>query len=213
MGRFLPLANRLAESLFTSWSVYPYMTNCWKFIYEEALSGLRHRPHFFFDLADPASRSAADLSDMIDSLKGFEKIGRVTLSVNGSEANQIAHALGLEEAANDALSLERMANEIRAKAGISEASIHLVKCATTATTDSTVTVDGPYCAKPKLSVGAGDRFNAGLLAGLLLGLDPVERLSLGCASSGYFVRNAKSATWSQIIPFLRIWAADTFSEQ
>jgi sugar/nucleoside kinase (ribokinase family) len=211
-GTFLAACQQAKGIAFTSWSVYPYMTDCWKFIFDEALSGISHRPHFFFDLADPASRTAADLVKMIQTLKGFERIGRVTLSVNGNEANQIARALGFEEASGDAGSLERLAGQIRDKAEISEASIHLLKCATSATADSVVTVDGPYCAKPKRSVGAGDRFNAGLLAGLLLGLEPADRLSLGCASSGYFVRAADSGSWSQLIQFLRAWAADSFSD-
>jgi hypothetical protein len=55
-------------------------------------------------------------------------------------------------------------------------------------------------------VGAGDRFNAGWLAGGLLGLAAEERLLLGVAVSGFFVRAARSGSISEIIDFLRCWA-------
>ncbi len=207
-GVFRTACEQASGIALTSWSVYPYMTECWKFLVEEVLAGRSHRPHFFFDLADPASRTADALVEMLDALKGFESIGRVALSVNGNEANQIARALKIDEPGSDAKSWERLANEIRMRAEISETSIHLIDSATTATTELVTTVSGPYCIKPKRSVGAGDRFNAGFFAGLLLGLNPADRLRLGNASSGYFVRRAESASWSQLIQFLREWAAD-----
>lgn len=190
---------------FTSWSVYPYMTDCWRYIYQEALAGITHRPHFFFDLADPASRSTSDVVEMIEALQGFEAIGPVTLSLNGNEANQVASALGFAKAGDEPNAVQQLAGQIREHAAISEASIHLVRGATSVSNDGVVTVDGPYCEKPQRSVGAGDRFNAGIFIGLLLGLSPADRLLLGCAGSGYYVRNAASAAWPALIQFLRRW--------
>jgi hypothetical protein len=202
-GRFRKACEQASGIAFTSWSVYPYMSDCWRFLYQEALLGLSHRPHLFFDLADPASRSQADLIDMLDALVGFEQIGRVTLSVNGNEANRIASAMGLDAAGDSLEQIERQCLQLREQIGISEVSIHLVKGASTATESGAVSIEGPYCAKPKKSVGAGDRFNAGFYAGLLLDLSPIERLATGCASSGFFVRNARSADLGELVEFLR----------
>lgn len=149
---------------------------------------------------------------MIDTITGFESIGPVTFRMNGNEANQITRAMGFVESDDTPESLERLAGEIRAKAEICETSIHLVKKATSVTMDGAATIDGPYCKIPKRRVGAGDRFNAGLFAGILLGLEPAERLTLGCANSGYFVRNAQSATWPQLTQFLKEWAANSHLE-
>ena len=202
-GRFRNACEQARGIAFTSWSVYPYMSDCWRFLYEEALLGLSHRPHLFFDLADPASRSQEDLIGMVDALAGFEQIGRVTLSINGNEANRIAGAIGLETADESDAQVQRLCAELRKRIGISEVSVHLVKGATTATDAGAVSVAGPYCAKPKKSVGAGDRFNAGFFAGLLLDLSPLERLTTGCASSGFFVRNARSANHREFVEFIR----------
>jgi hypothetical protein len=219
-SRFTPdyLANALADGCYrkacesavaialTAWSVYPHMTDCWKYLQAEVFSHLVHRPQFFLDLADPASRSPNDLIGMIAALSGFERIGPTTLSLNGNEANRIARALGLAEATNEPPDVERLASEIRECAQISELGIHLIRSATGATAKGAVTVPGPYCANPRKSVGAGDRFNAGWLAGGLLGLAAEERLLLGVAVSGFFVRAARSGSISEIIDFLRCWA-------
>lgn len=184
---------------FTCWSLYPYMTDCWQYLQTEVLADLTHRPHIYIDLADPASRSEADVHAMLDALVGFERIGRTSLSLNGNEANQLARLLQFEEAGSDAASLERLAARLRAHCGISEVGIHLVKSATAVTTDAACTVTGPWCAKPKKSVGAGDRYNAGYLAGLLLGMELDARLLLGTLASGFFVRNARSATVQDLL--------------
>ena len=208
---FLNACEHAQGIVFTSWSVYPYMTDCWRFLYEEALATLKHRPDFFFDLADPASRSEQDLVEMIKALAGFEQIGRVTLSLNGNEANRLAAVLELKPAGEANEAVERLCASLRDRIGISEVSIHVVKGASTATTEGTFSITGPYCSKPKKSVGAGDRFNAGLLAGLMLKLEPAERLYLGAASSGYFVRNARSAEWKDLADFIRAWAAGKYA--
>lgn len=206
-GAFRKACEQAKGIAFTSWSVYPYMSDCWRFLYQEALAGLEHRPHFFFDLADPASRSEEDLVEMIEALAGFEQIGRVTLSVNGNEANRIAQALEVEKSDESEVQLERLCTQLRECTGISELGIHLVKGATTATDAGAVSIAGPYCARPKKSVGAGDRFNAGFFAGLMLGLEPAERLRLGAACSGFFVRNVRSAQWPELVNFIREWGS------
>jgi hypothetical protein len=205
-GNYRKACESAAGIALTSWSVYPHMTECWKYLQNEVFSHLTHRPQFFLDLADPASRSPGDLVGMIAALAGFEKIGPTTLSLNGNEANRIAKALGFAEATHDSCDLERLASEIRARAQISELGVHLIQSATGATAAGAVTVNGPYCRNPRKSVGAGDRFNAGWLGGALLGLSAEERLLLGVAVSGFFVRAARSGSFSEIIGFLHRWA-------
>ena len=64
---------------------------------------------------------------------------------------------------------------------------------------------GPYEPNPKLTTGAGDNFNAGFCFGQVLGLSTQLSLVLGTATSGYYVRNAKSPTLKDIITFLNYW--------
>src|SRR5690348_3845082 len=53
-GHYRKACERAGGIVLTSWSVYPHMTQCWKFLQKDIFSGFKHRPRFFLDLADPA---------------------------------------------------------------------------------------------------------------------------------------------------------------
>jgi hypothetical protein len=206
-GTFRAACERAQGIALTSWSVYPYMTDCWKHLQSHTLCGLTHHPRFFFDLADPASRTMQDLVAMTEALGGFESIGPTTLSINGNEAVQIAGALGLEAGAADLENSPGLARALREAIGIDEVCIHLIRGAATATVSDVCVLEGPYTPHPRKSVGAGDRFNAGFFLGSLLGLSAHGRLVLGCATSGFFVRHARSGTALEVLDFLDAWSA------
>jgi sugar/nucleoside kinase (ribokinase family) len=74
--------------------------------------------------------------------------------------------------------------------------------AAVANATETAIMDIFYCAKPKKSTGAGDRFNAGYCLGLLLKLDARSRLVCANASAGFFVREARSASLPELAQFI-----------
>ncbi|MBC8038956.1 MAG: carbohydrate kinase, partial [Opitutaceae bacterium] len=186
----------------TNWTLYPHMTAVWRHLQSEVYSKLKHRPAFLIDLVDPSTRSPDDIRDMLATLPGFESTGPVTLGLNGNEANILARLLGLPESAEDNASALALARALRARLGISEVVIHTIKLAAVSARDGDAALTGPFCPSPKKSTGAGDRFNSGYALGLLLGLSPDERLLCACASSGFFVREARSATLPELASFL-----------
>jgi len=197
-GAYLAACQQAQAIALTSWSVLPYMTQCWAFLLEHIYSKLEHRPLFFFDLADPVSRSAEDINEMLEMLKRFEQYGQVIFSLNGNEANQIARLLGISEAEDALDPVQAQAEAIRSALGLYEVGIHLVKGAVLARAQDSAQAVGPYCAKPKKSTGAGDRFNSGYLLGHLLALEPESLLTLACECSGHYVRTAQSATLEEL---------------
>ena len=58
-------------------------------------------------------------------------------------------------------------------------------------------------ARPALSTGAGDHFNAGFALGLALGVPLPAALAIGCATSGAYVRDAQSPDRPRLVKFLR----------
>ncbi|MDI1248550.1 MAG: hypothetical protein PSV13_06670 [Lacunisphaera sp.] len=187
----------------TDWTLYPHMTAVWTLLQREVYSRLTHRPAFFIDLVDPSGRAPADIRGMLDVLPGFEPAGPLTLGLNGNEANVLARLLDLpactEAAPESSLAL---AAALRGRLGISEVVIHHIRSTAVAGPAGGATLWGPYCAQPKKSTGAGDRFNAGYALGLLLGLPAADRLACACAASGYFVREARSASLAELAGFL-----------
>jgi sugar/nucleoside kinase (ribokinase family) len=191
----------------TDWTLYPHMTGVWQLLLREVFGKLVHRPHFFFDLVDPSSRSDDDIRAMLETLPKFELHGPVTLGLNGNEANIIARLTGLREASSDREDSLRLACHLRDCLKVGTIVIHRNKFAVVVGCDGAAAVDGPHCAKPVKSTGAGDRFNAGYIFGLLndCGLD--QCLTLGCATAGLFVRTAKSPDRRALMEFLRAWNA------
>jgi sugar/nucleoside kinase (ribokinase family) len=167
---------------------------------------LKHRPQFFFDLADPASRSEGDIRKMLGTLPSFERCGTTVLGLNGNEADILSRVMGLPAGGKNMPEVERQAAALRERLGISQVVIHHIRFAAVADAQGSWSMAGPHCAKPKKSTGAGDRFNAGYCCGLMLGLDPESRLAFGSAASGFFVREARSASCAELAEFIETWA-------
>lgn len=190
----------------TDWTLYPHMTSCWKKLQEAVFHSLKHKPFFFIDLVDPSSRADADIRAMTETMPGFEANGPTVLGLNGNEANVLSRVLGLETAKDEMESVKTQAAQLRQKLGVSQVVVHCLKFAVRADAAQTTGVAGPFCSRPKKSTGAGDRFNAGYCAGLMLDLPSDSCLALGNASSGFFVREARSATAVELAGFIDRWA-------
>jgi sugar/nucleoside kinase (ribokinase family) len=208
-GTFAAACEGAQVIALTDWSLYPNMTQVWRLLQSEVFSLLAHRPAFFIDLVDPSSRSVADTRDMATVLHEFEPVGPVTLGLNGNEANVLCRAHDVASAPADATPEQTLqqAFALRDLLGVTRVVIHRVPFAVSAAAEHGSTQPGPYSAGTKKSTGAGDRFNAGFCLGLALGLDDSESLVLGCAASGFFVRNARSASQPELVGFLERWAA------
>jgi sugar/nucleoside kinase (ribokinase family) len=208
-GAFAAALGRADLIALTNWTLYPHMTACWKTLQTDFLPALRQRPWLFLDLVDPRSRSRNDMQDMLAVLPGFERHTRCILGGNLNEANVLGELLGLSTVAEEGPEVAPLCAALREKLGISEVAIHCVAGAAVASDDGVVWVEGPYTDTPKKSTGAGDRYNAGYCLGRLLDLPPAQRCLLGAASSGFFVRNARSGIPAEICGLLETWAAGT----
>lgn len=193
----------------TDWTLYPHMTSIWRVLQQEVFSCLGHRPHFLIDLVDPSGRLATDIVEMAGILKDFEAAGRLTLGLNGNEANILSHVHGLPSVSPDASPEETLAQAtaLQALLEITRIVIHRIRFAVASDAGGGFIQAGRFCTHPKKSVGAGDRFNAGIALGLALGCDTADSLALGCATSGFYVRNARSATQEELVEFLAEWGA------
>jgi len=209
-GGYLESCREAGVIALTDWTLYPHMTAVWGLLQSEVYARLEHRPHFLVDLVDPSSRSADDIRGMLRALPAIETCGPVTLGLNGNEANILARLLGLAPAENDAAECVRLAGALRGAIGVSSVVIHRLHFAVSHGPGGAFSAAGPYCERPLKSTGAGDRFNAGYCLGLLAGADPEACLDLGSATSGFFVRNARSGTRSELLEFLRRWRAGDY---
>ena len=190
------------------WSIVFNMTDIWKKLVDEVFPLMADRPSgvkpiAFFDLSDPEKRTTEDILEGMRLIGKFESKFRAVLGLNEKELYQIAGAFGVKEG-----SLKDMVTETYKKLGIYCLVVHPVKEACCCIGGEYYQVEGPYCEKPLTTTGAGDNFNCGFSLGQALGLDPISSLTFGVCTSGFYVRNAKSGSYDEIMGFAKKWAED-----
>lgn len=204
-----------ASSLFglENWTMMPHMSDIWRGLIEEVVPHIdnsKGKRFMFFDLADPEKRTSEDIIEALQLIQKFNSHFNVILGLNFKEGVEIAEVLGLEgyKDEDNKINLKELTERVSKKLNIYCLVIHPTIEASAVIGDSYYHVDGPFTAKPILTTGAGDNFNAGFCLGQILKLSPEQSLILGVATSGYYVRNAKSPSFDDLKEFLNSWAND-----
>ncbi|MFG0275677.1 MAG: PfkB family carbohydrate kinase, partial [Phycisphaerales bacterium] len=81
--------------------------------------------------------------------------------------------------------------------------VHGQRRSAAASVDECASFDAPFTARPVISTGAGDHFNAGFVLASCLGLPLAERLACASAVAGRYVRTAHSPTRGELLSMLR----------
>jgi sugar/nucleoside kinase (ribokinase family) len=191
---------------FVNWTMLPYMSDIWESIQNELcpVDKVRRRK-IFFDLADPEKRTHDDIRRALKLIEKFHTYFDVILGLNEKEAYEIGVVLGLDAEKRTRSALMQLTREIRARTGVDTVVVHPVTYALAVTGHDGVVVDGPYIAKPAITTGAGDHFNAGFCLGQCLGLDDEMSVLVGVTTSGFYVRNAQSPRIADLVSMLRDW--------
>lgn len=202
-GAFPAACARAGLIALTNWTLYPHMTAVWSLLAERVFARLGQRPAILLDLVDPSGRAPADIRAVLDLVPVLARSAEVVLGLNLNEANVLAGLCGVAGGADDA-GLPALAGRLQRALGAGSVVVHALRHAATAE----AVVRGPWTPTPVKLTGAGDRFNAGYGLGLMLGLPAGQRLALGNAASGCFVRSGASAGISDIIAACRGWAGE-----
>jgi hypothetical protein len=206
-GAFFELFSRSDLIAMVNWTMIPGMTRILNAFLDKVLPNLGPRDHrrFFFDLADPEKRSDADIANLLKVIARYKSHGYVTLGLNLKEAQQIDRILGFSPLGEDPDSLKELASRLQRTTGLSCIAVHPTASAACATKDDAWWTPGPFVAKPKITTGAGDHFNAGFCTGQLLGLSPAACLTVAVATSGSYVRSARSPSLEELNHFISSW--------
>jgi len=193
-----------------NWVMMPHMSTIWEGMIDEVfphISAREVKPLVFFDLADPEKRTSEDIKHAMGLISRFEEKFRAILGLNERETYQIANVLGvdIDDCLDQENKLKAAAQGIYEKMGIYCIAVHPTRYACCVIDGEFYTVLGPYCEKPKLTTGAGDNFNAGFCFAQAMGFTPIESLTLGVATSGYYVRNARSPKIEEVTDFIDRW--------
>jgi hypothetical protein len=194
-----------------NWSMLPNMTDLWQKLLKNIIANLPKknvRPFMFIDLADPEKREGAEIIEALNLLKQFNGYFRVVLGLNKKEAYDVANVLDLFDDTslrNMQISLEDLNQALYDYLGIHAVVIHPVDRSCCVVEGVFYEENGPYVERPRLTTGAGDNFNAGFMLGMLLDLKPNQALLTGMSTSGFYVRNARSPEYDELIQFIGDW--------
>lgn len=187
---------------FNNWTMLPHMNRIWERMLAEVLPRMkkdRGEKILFFDLADPRKRKKDDILEALERIRQFQNSGfRTMLGLNEKEAVQICRLLSGDETPG----LKTMVMEIAAYMKIETVVVHPVDRAACCQDGEYYEMPGPYCREPVLTTGAGDIFNAGFAWGQVQGLSPEQCLRTGVMSSGFYVRNGRSADLAELCRFM-----------
>ena len=193
---------------FVNWTMLPYMSRLWEALLRDLcpqLTGPRRK--LFFDLADPEKRSHADIRQALELIQNFERHFDVILGFNEKEAYEIAEVLGLPAPAHTPAGLTELTAALSRSLPVHMMVVHPVAYALAGCRGEVCLVEGPFIAKPFITTGAGDHFNAGVCLGKLLGFSPEICVLTGVTTSGFYVRTGQSPTLANLADMLQNWPA------
>ena len=207
---FAACMDRAGLISFNNWTMILRMNDIWKHILDEAVPAMRESPRgkvMFFDLADPEKRSEEHILEALSLIKRFKAEGFDTvLGLNRKEACEIIEIIkGSKIEDYRAADLKALCGQLSEYMDIDCMIVHPVENAACIKDGKYYSVDGPYCAKPVLTTGAGDNFNAGFIYGYVNRLDIQDCLYLGVMSSGFYVRYGRSPDIEEIREFIEQW--------
>lgn len=211
--RFRQLVERSALLGMINWVMMPGSETIWRKLIDEVLPNVsptvEGKPRrIFIDLCDPAKRTDEDLKRALGLITEMNAHARVIFGMNLSEADHVCRILGHKPPDDIGKHIQDTAAVVREKLDIAAAVIHPRQGAAAAIRSASGEVDtgwfdGPFVQQPRLSTGAGDNFNAGFCLGLLAELPVEQALCTGTATSGFYVRNARSPELEELIDFCR----------
>ncbi len=191
-----------------NWSLLGGVPGIWRGLMRDVLPRcVRRERTMFVDLSDPAKRTDADVLGLTQLLREIEACDmevRVCLGLNLSEAQRIGRVVGLSSSDWCAgPGLAHAAASLREAIGIACVTIHPREGAAAADAGGTAWFEGPFVQHPKISIGAGDHYNAGFGLARAHGASLSQSLACGVALSGVYVRDGESPTLERLVKFLR----------
>ncbi|MBU3191028.1 PfkB family carbohydrate kinase [Clostridium bowmanii] len=169
-------------------------------IFPSIASEILQQKFFFFDIADPSTRSKEDLLLFLKQLEEMNNNVKVVLGLNEKEAFIVHKILGLNQYETD---IKQIAKSIIKNVNISMVVVHGLNYAISIMKNEIISVKGFYVDNPKCSTGGGDNFNAGFCFGLLLELPNEQSLTLGNATASFYVSNGYSPSYMELQSFIK----------
>lgn len=191
--------NASAAALF-NWSEVPASSSMWR-----QLQQLFKQHNFtpaswlMLDISDCSRRSAEDIYEMKELMRGFSRFYRVAFSLNTNEADILCRTLG-----HPVQDMGAAATYLQQELGVELLTVHTLDGAFYAGANTTGSITGYQVEHPAITTGGGDNFNSGLLYALMQGYDIRRCVEIASTVGMLYVKNGYSPSWNQVTTHLNI---------
>jgi hypothetical protein len=188
-----------------NWSEIDASTDIWHGLLKDVMPFCPKAPlekMAFFDLSDCSNRSDVQIKEALDLMLSFNTYAKIILSLNKNEARHLYQVLYEKPTENKAFSF--IGKLIQEKLPVEILLLHTAKESIAFTKSMIQRVENPFFMdNPTLSTGAGDNFNAGFCAALLMEMDVVSALIFAHAVSAMYVQKGESPDMAAVVSFLK----------
>lgn len=189
-----------------NWSELDFSQALWESVYEDCFAHAQadFSRFVFFDLCDCTPRGDGEIRRVLELIGRFGEKRRAILSLNENEALVCARATlpGVQADPGE------IAARLGERFGIAEVVVHTYRESICAHGGGLARVPTRFVARPMISTGGGDNFNAGYILASLLGLDAQARLLTANMTSNYYIRHGQSAAPAGLAAFAETYDAD-----
>jgi sugar/nucleoside kinase (ribokinase family) len=184
-----------------NWSELAHSTGVWKGLLDEVLpftTGKGPKPMGLFDLSDCSHKTHLQLLEALELLSGFSKYWEIVLSLNKNESALIYNTL--MQNGKMVPGIADTAKAIFDAVGLHKVLVHHSTEACCCDLDGLSHRSTPKLANPRLLTGAGDNFNTGFCAALLLEMSTGEALEMGHWVTKHYITHGESPSLAQVLP-------------
>lgn len=181
-----------------NWSEMPGATNIWRGILDEIIPHIGNNKWAVFDFSDCGRKSDDEISEVLDIVSGFGRRLKTVLSLNENEVRAVCGAMFKQKDRP----LEEAGMEILKRLGSYSVVFHLHNRSIAFEPSGISYFDTCIIENPAVTTGAGDNFNAGLCAALLLDMSMPEALVAASMTASFYVANGRSPQLSELISFI-----------
>lgn len=182
-----------------NWSEVAHSTGIWAGLLEEVLPFTRNgvqKPIGLFDLSDCSKKTRSQLLEALELLNGFSRYWNVVLSLNRNESTLVYEAMMGNPKETPAIG--EIAAAIHDALGIGKVVVHHPAEACCYDADGLTRCSTPQLSNPKLLTGAGDNFNTGFCAAMLLEMNTAEALAMGHRLTTHYIAHGESPQFTNL---------------
>jgi len=172
---------------FLNWSELPCATDIFIGFRDNVLRHIPGKRLLFVDLSDCSRRTAADIQELMDVLAEMPENVDVALSMNKNEENILTEALGIPQ--TDCISKGQW---LAARYGFAHIFFHDRHMNHHVRREAAFSHEAAFIENPVLLSGAGDNFNAGLIAGMLMDLPGNALLTFAIETARHYLQHGAS---------------------